>query len=180
MSLHRLLNPIRNRLRQLVSRAVIRLIDDAGEFQRAQVDAFEGETLDKVEMMGWWGLASSPPVGTEGVIVSAGGVRSHSIVISLANRQFRMKGLASGEVALHDDQGQVFHLMRDRTRIVSPFAVEISAPDVKVTAQTATIDSAHTVVTGDATVEGNCLLGSGATKFVMLADGSASTTVKAL
>lgn len=181
----RLLQPMKDKLALMVSRVVIRLVDDTGAFQRVQVDGLEGETLDKLEVITSWGFASNPPDGSEGVMVAAGGVRSHGLIISIGNREFRLKGLKKGEAALHDDQGQVVWLKRDGLVLESPFKVDVQAPEVNITANSATVDADDTTVTGnatvegDATVKGNVKLGDGASKFVMLADMTPSTKVQA-
>ncbi|WP_431477838.1 phage baseplate assembly protein domain-containing protein [Massilia eburnea] len=58
------------------------------------------------------GFTSVPKPGAEGVVVFVGGNRDHGLVIAVEDRRFRLKGLASGEVAIYDDQGQKVHLTR--------------------------------------------------------------------
>ncbi|WP_197520270.1 phage baseplate assembly protein domain-containing protein, partial [Paraburkholderia tropica] len=57
-----------------------------------------------------YGLTSNPPSGTLAVIGFKNGDRNDGIVIATSNAKFRMTGLATGEVAIHDDKGQSVYL----------------------------------------------------------------------
>lgn len=183
--INRLLEPLYRKIKLIAGRAIVNLVDDAGGLQLIQLGRLADETSDGLERFGEYGLASNPPAGAEAAVISAGGVRSHGLIIGIEHRQYRLRGLAEGEVALYDDLGQVVRLKRDGLLVESPLKIDIQAPEVTVTANVATVDANSTVVTGDATVEGdatvhgNCLLGEGATKYVMLADNTPSTTVMA-
>jgi phage baseplate assembly protein V len=135
----RALAPLTARLQMMVSRAVVRLVEDAGGLQTLQVAAVAGEVLDGVERFGEYGLASRPHPGAEALVVCVGGLRSHGIVVSVGDRRFRLKGLETGEVALHDDQGQVVKLARAGIEISTPLKVAVTAPEVTVTAETKVI-----------------------------------------
>lgn len=192
-AVQKLLEPLRRGLGLMLGRAVINLVNDAGDLQLIQVSRLADETADGLERFGEYGLTSNPPAGSEAIVASMGGVRSHGIVIAVENRQWRFKGLPAGGVAMYDDQGQVFKMTTAGTELIttlpitvhSTASVAINAPDVTVTADTATVDADTVHLTGDGqldgdcNVNGNCVLGTGATKYVMLADGTSSTTVKA-
>jgi phage baseplate assembly protein V len=191
MDLSRSLETLHRKIKLLAGRAIVNLVNDSGGLQLIQLGRYADETSDDLERFGEYGLASNPPAGAEAAVMSVGGVRSHGLIIGVEHRQFRMKGLKDGEVALYDDLGQQVYLTRDGIVIHSDLKATIEAQEVIVTANSATVDADSTTVTGDATVQGNAdvegdatvkgnvLLGEGASKFVMLADGSASTKVKA-
>jgi phage baseplate assembly protein V len=117
-----------NAMRLMVGRAVVRLVDDSARLQLLQVAALEGETRDNVERLQEYGFTSHPLAGAEACMVSVGGNRSHGLIIAVDDRRYRLTGLASGEVAIYDDQGQVVHLKRDHILVRSATRVEIEAP----------------------------------------------------
>lgn len=109
----RMLAPLSRRLRLMVGRAVVTAIADAGKVQSAQVKLLDGEVRDGVEILQQYGFTSIPHGKMEGVYFSVGGDRDHGVLICVADRQFRLKGIAPGEAALYDDLDQKVHLTRD-------------------------------------------------------------------
>lgn len=106
------LSSLARRIRLMAGRAVVSLIDDATKLQGVQVQLLEGEVRDEVERFQQYGLTSVPLAGAEGVYLSLNGSRDHGVVISVDDRRYRLAGLAGGEVAIYDDQGQKVHLKR--------------------------------------------------------------------
>ncbi len=111
--LNRLLSPLARRLRLMVGRALVSAISDGGKVQAVQVKLLDGEVRDGVEVLMQYGHASHPPGQPEGLYFAVGGDRDHGVMICLADRQFRLRNLESGESALYDDLGQVVHLTRE-------------------------------------------------------------------
>lgn len=126
--LQRFMKPIENRVRLMVGRAIVRLVDDATKAQSVQIELLEGETQDAVERYQDYGFTSVPHPGAEAVAVAVGGLRSHMIVIKVEDRRYRLTGLEQGEVALFDDLGQMVKLGRERIEIVSENEVKVIAP----------------------------------------------------
>lgn len=120
------LQPINRKLRQLASRAVIKLVNDGLKLQELQIVGLSGETLDGVERFQEYGFTSNPKAGAEAITLSVGGNRSHTVIVAVDDRRYRLKGLESGEVALYDDLGQKIVLKRDRIEVESPKVVVIS------------------------------------------------------
>jgi phage baseplate assembly protein V len=183
MSFARLLDPIKDRLRVMFSRAVILLTDDSGEFQELQISALADETLDGVESFGLYGVYSRPKVGAEAIIGCVGGVRSHAVVIATHDRRYRLTGLAEGDVALADDQGQVLQLGRNGISVVTTLPIRMQGASLAIACDT-TITGKLTVtedvaLQGALDVTGTSTLGEGATLPVKLSDDSAATKVKA-
>lgn len=116
----KLLQPIQRKLSQIVSRAVVRVINDSLKMQELQLTAMAGETIDDVERFQNYGFTSHPKAGAEAITLSVGGHRSHSVAIAVDDRRYRLKGLASGEVAIYDDLGQKIVLHRDHILVQSP------------------------------------------------------------
>lgn len=111
---NKLIQPYARRIRLSVSRGIVRLVNDALKIQEVQISLLADETRDQVERFQNYGLTSVPLSGAEGVFLSVGGSRDHGIVIAIDDRRYRLKGLAAGEVALYDDQGQAIHLKRGK------------------------------------------------------------------
>ncbi|PCJ57844.1 MAG: hypothetical protein COA65_08850 [Rhodospirillaceae bacterium] len=122
----KLIAPLRRRVQLMVSRAVIRVIDDSLKGQELQITGLAGEVLDGVEHIQTYGLTSHPHPGAEAIALAVGGSRSHAVVVAVGDRRYRLTGLAQGEVALHDDLGQKIILHRDRIELTSPKVVIVS------------------------------------------------------
>jgi len=141
-ALHHAVKDARRRAFMAVARGVLSAIDDTQQAQSLQLDLLDGETADGIERFQNYGLTSVPFPDAEAVMVSVGGLRSHGIVVAVEDRRYRLVGLAAGEVALYDDQGQVAHLTRDGILISSPLKVSIhSDAEVDVTAPKVVITS---------------------------------------
>lgn len=130
--LQRFMKPIESRVRLMVGRAIVRLVDDVTRAQSVQIELLEGEVQDAVERYQDYGFTSVPHPGAEAVAVAVGGLRSHMIVIKVEDRRYRLTGLEQGEVALFDDLGQMVKLGRERVEIVSETEVKVTAPKVIV------------------------------------------------
>ncbi len=134
--LRSLLAPLARRVRLIVSRAVVRLVDDGGKLQTVQIDMLAGETMDGIERFQEYGFSSHPHPGAEAVALAVCGQRAHTVAVSVDDRRYRLAGLAQGEVALYDDLGNVVHLSRDRILVNGASLVEVTAPAVTVNAAT--------------------------------------------
>lgn len=136
-----LIAPLQRRVQMMLARAVIAGVNDAAQAQEHQLDLLAEETHEGVEHFQGYGITSVAPAGLEAIVAFVGGLRSHGIVIGVADRKFRLKGLETGEVALYDDQGQFILLGRERITIFTDKDVriegnklEIIASEAKVTA----------------------------------------------
>lgn len=99
-------------LRNLISRAVITVVDSARKCQSVGVKMIAGDQKQYVEHLEPYGFTSAAQNGAEGVALFPAGDRSHGVVVVVADRRYRLKGLKRGEVALYDDQGQSVVLTR--------------------------------------------------------------------
>lgn len=117
-----------------VRRGVIRLVDDTGELQRVQAEIFGGDVRDRRDRPQPYGFTSSPFAGSEAVALAVGGNPNDTLIICIEDRRYRLSGLASGEVALYDDQGQTVYLTRDGVRVTSTKKVTIETKRAEITA----------------------------------------------
>ena len=100
----RLIRPIAARVKLMVGRAVLTVINDATKIQSVQIHALAGEILDNVERFQNYGFSGHPHPGAEAVLVSLGGMRQHPIVVAVDDRRYRPKGLAEGEVVIYTSE----------------------------------------------------------------------------
>lgn len=124
--------PLLSRVQMMVSRAVVRIVNDALKLQGLQVELLDSEAQEEVERFQNYGMSARPKDGAEAIILCVGGLRSHAVVIAVDDRRYRLRNLEEGEVALYDDQGRVVHLRRDGIFISAPDKVIVEAPEVTV------------------------------------------------
>lgn len=167
-ALDKLLAPIKRRIAMLISRGVVKLVNDSLKLQGVQIAAFADETLDDLERFQQYGLTSHPLPGAEAIVVSLGGTRSHSVVVAVDDRRFRLKNLAPGEVAMYSDEGDTIVLRRGRNiEVTAGTKVKVTSPIAEVIASTKVLlttpvveCSADLTVGGIATVAGQ-IVGQG-------------------
>jgi len=141
----------------MLSRAVLRAIDDAGGFQLIQVGIRQGELRDGVEHFQPYGFAFRPHAGAQAVVAYLGGCGNHPVALVVADPRHRLRDLETGEVALYTDEGDTIVLRRDRRIEVTAGAqVTVTAPTVELAATTKVlIDAPLVEVTGNLEVAGN-------------------------
>ena len=99
-------------LHNMIARAVITTVDSVKKCQSVGLKMLAGDQKQHVEHLEPYGFTSAPKDGAEGVALFPSGDRSHCVVVVVADRRYRMKGLQRGEVALYDDLGQSVVLTR--------------------------------------------------------------------
>lgn len=102
-----------SRVRGMISRAVVSLVNDSFKMQALQVTLLAGQVPDDAEHFQHYGFTSVPHAGAEGIALAIGGSTGHTVVINVDDRRYRLKALPNGEVALYDDLGHKVHLTRD-------------------------------------------------------------------
>jgi len=125
-------------------------VDDAGPVQTVQAQLSQSELRDATPRLAEYGFHSNPPPGADAVLVFMGGDRTQGVVIACGHQKYRMKGLASGEIALCDDLGQTVYLTR--SGIVVKGA---GLPMVITDAPQITLDTPLVKATGDVEIAGN-------------------------
>lgn len=101
-----------SRLLMVVGRGRVTTSDDSGNVQVLQVRLGQDEVRDGTPRLAEYGLTSVPPIGSDAIVIFIGGDRSAGVAVATGNQGARPKGLAVGEVAIHDDQGQMVHITR--------------------------------------------------------------------
>lgn len=98
---------------RLAFRGVLTLVKAAGAVQLVQADGLAGEQLQDNELFQHYGFTSNPAPGTMAIVLPIGGRTAHGIIVATEHGAYRLKNLASGEVALYSQFGQVIKLRAD-------------------------------------------------------------------
>ena len=151
----RVTDALARRVRMLVSRAVVNLVDDARKVQSMQLSVLDGEVAD-AQRFQEYGFTSVPLAGAEALVAAVSGVRSHRVVVAVEDGRYRLKSLQPGEVALYDNSGNVVHLQNGQIiAITAKTEVHVTAPTCTVTASdSVTIDTPTATFTGDVSIDG--------------------------
>lgn len=178
------------RIAGVVSRAVVKRVDDSKKRQAVQVALLAGETREALEHFQPYGFTSVPQTGAEGVALFPGGERDHGLVVAVDDRRYRLTGLQSGEVALYTDQGDKLVLKRDGTiEVTAATKVVVSAPLVEIAGNTeaamkgTTYRAAESVSNGTVATQllsaSNALVAAANAELAVLAPTSAAALVVA-
>lgn len=194
--LNKLLAPLRQRIANMVSRAVLSAVNDSKQLQLVQLDLLSDETRDDIERFQNYGFSSSPKAGAEAVVLFVGGSREHGLAVSVEDRQYRIRNLESGEVAVYDHLGSKIVLKANGNIELTPTAgVVINGTTIQVggavesaikgtsyisaesTVMTAIGAFATTVGGATGTVAAAATLNTAITAFAAAATASKSTKV---
>lgn len=132
----RMMAPLARSIGNMLARGTVVLANSASKMQTLQVRLLSGEAKESVEHFEPYGYTSRPLEGAEHVTVFFGGDRSHGVTLMVADRRYRLQGLLSGEVALHDDLGTRLVLKRGGViEIVASTKVRMVTPLLEVTGE---------------------------------------------
>jgi len=93
-----------------LAQGLVKVVNDSAGIQIMQVKFNPLQTIDNLPRCAEYGFTSNPPEDSDAVVAFAGGDRSNGVVIATGNAKYRMKQLATGEVAIHDNIGQSVYL----------------------------------------------------------------------
>lgn len=112
-ALNMALRPLRRKIRKMLSRAVIKAVDDSLKAQGLQITLYADEVREDVERFQEYGFTSVPVEGAEAICLSLGGERDHPVVVATEDRRYRPKDLSEGDVAIYElDNGVRVYLER--------------------------------------------------------------------
>lgn len=138
-TLNKLLDPLRRRVRLMISRAVLSAISDGAGIQLVQVKLLEGEVRDGVERFQNYGFTSVPLPGAEGIMACVSGNRDHGVILAMDDRRYRIKGLQAGEAAMYTHKDKELH--KHRIIFKNDGSIEVLAKNITVKAtETARIE----------------------------------------
>lgn len=127
--LNRFFKPVTARVRNMIVRGVIKLVNDELKIQKIQASLLAGELKDGLEHYQGYGITSNAPAGSEALVVFCGGDRSNGVIVAIGDRKFRLKGLKPGEVALYTDEGDYLKFARNHTIQVSTLNLSVNATE---------------------------------------------------
>jgi phage baseplate assembly protein V len=117
---------MKRRLDGMFARGTITTVHDQ-KLQHLDARLLIGETPTRLEHFQHYGYTARPLAGAEVIAGFLGGNRDHGFVLGFDDRRYRLKGLADGEVALYDDQGQTVVIGRDGIKIKTAKKVTIES-----------------------------------------------------
>jgi phage baseplate assembly protein V len=132
--LARLLAPITTRIRMMISRAVIKTIDDSTKIQTLRIKLLTDELHDGAEHYQTYGFTSYPFPGMEALVCCVEGIRANPVVVAIGDRKFRLKSLETGEVALYTDEGDTLIFKRGRKIVATTTTFEVNADSINLNA----------------------------------------------
>ncbi len=151
--------PLKRRVLLMVSRAILRRVNDNSSLQQVQISLLADELRDQVEHFQSYGFTSHPNVGAECAVVFVVGNRDHGLVLAIDDRRYRLKPLKrryrlkplkQGEVALYTDEGDKIHLQRNRTICIETQTLSIQASQ-KITLNTPVLEVTGEIQDGSQT-----------------------------
>jgi phage gp45-like len=123
---------------------MITATNDEGPIHRVQVRVNgTPEVIDNAGVMQIYGLASHAMPGTDATAMFVGGQRSNVVIVATGNQKYRMRELATGEVALYTDEGDYVKLARGKiveikcqnARIIASEKVRVESPRLECTGE---------------------------------------------
>ncbi|MDU8113514.1 phage baseplate assembly protein, partial [Pseudomonas syringae pv. actinidiae] len=83
-------------LNRMLVRGTVVLAKASSKMQALQMRLTAGEVKDDMEHFEPYGFTSNPLAGAEGIAAFIGGDRSHGLLLVVADRRYRLKGLELG------------------------------------------------------------------------------------
>ena len=138
---------LQRRLRLLVSRGVVNIVNDALKTQNLQVSLLADETADDVERFQNYGHTSVPPSGSEAIVLSVGGKRQHLVAVVVDDKTSRLGGLIAGDSAVYHLEGHhvlltengVVRIVCKRLEVVAEEEIVFDTPLTRFTGDTDTV-----------------------------------------
>lgn len=127
-------------IQNVVARAVLTAINTSKKCQSVSLTLIGGETKEALEHLEPYGFTSAAQEGAEAVVLFPSGDRSHGVVLAVADRRYRIKGLKRGEVAIYTDEGDSIVLKRGRVTEINTDQLIVNAK-TKVTFNTPLIEA---------------------------------------
>lgn len=109
-------------------RGKLTVVNSNASVQRAQVSGLAEETLQDIEQLQQFGFTSSPPAGSDVIVLPLGGNTSHGIIVATEHSSYRIKSLASGEVAVYNQSGASIILKNNKIIDIDCEILNIKAP----------------------------------------------------
>ncbi|ELL1618681.1 phage baseplate assembly protein V [Salmonella enterica] len=139
--------PFMRRVRLMLGRAVVNVVNDALKAQNVQISMLEDEEPDDVERLLNYGQISVPLPGSEAIVACIGAQRDHAVALVVEDRRYRPTGLTAGDTGVYHYEGHRMRLTKDGRLIITCKTVEIYADE------SMTVDTPKTIYTGDVEIQ---------------------------
>lgn len=113
----------------MVTRGIIRNVDDQDGFQRVQVDFHLAGLRDHLIRLQGYGMTAVPLSGAAALGI---GERESMIVSHVDDPRYRPTGLKSGEVCLYTHEGDRLHFANGRQAKLKTQRLEVEAETLKL------------------------------------------------
>lgn len=127
--IQRLFEKHARKMRNIVARGVVSMVDDGHMMQTNQIKLLDGELIDGAERVQQYGFTSHPQNEAECFVAFAGADRAHPLIFSVDDRRYRVQAMAAGEVCVYTDEGDKIHFKRDNTIEVTTRHFVVNAED---------------------------------------------------
>lgn len=107
-------------------RAVLQSINTSTPIQLVQAEALKGEQIQAAELFQHFGLTSSPPEGTQLIILPLGGQTAHSVIVGTEHGAYRIT-VQQGEVCVYNQWGAYIKLLKEQD-------IEMSCKNLRIKA----------------------------------------------
>lgn len=151
----RLTAPIMRRLRLMLGRAVVNIVNDGLKAQNLQITMMGDDVPDDVERLQNYGQISVPLAGAEAIIACIGAQSDHSIALVVEDRRYRPSGLPAGDTGIYHYEGHRLRLTKDGRAILTCKTLEIYAEEGT------TVDTPKTTFTGEVEIQKNLAVQGG-------------------
>lgn len=111
------MKPFQRRVRNMVMRAIVDMVDDSKKLQTLQASRSEDITNDDIERFQQYGFSSVPPKDSEALILLVGSNADHPVAVSVDFRDERPTELNANEVALWMKQHGIRMLLCDDGKV---------------------------------------------------------------
>lgn len=98
------------RVTNMFAHGTVTAVNDAGGVQKMQLQLGYMETRDNTPVLQHFGLASTPPIGSDAVLVFFSGDRSQGVVVGTNNQGVRPVGQGPGEATIYNAFGMTIAL----------------------------------------------------------------------
>lgn len=150
----RLIAPVMRRLRLMIGRAVVTLVNDSLKEQSLQVTSLDDGPLDDVERPLNYGQISVPLAGAEVILVSLGGDTDSAVALVVEDRRYRPTGLVAGDSGFYHYEGHRIRLTKDGRAIVTCKTLDVYADEKMAVTAPLTTFSADVEIGGNLVTKG--------------------------
>jgi phage baseplate assembly protein V len=136
------------KMRNMVQRGIVAMVDDERKMQENQVRLLDTEMIERAERVQQYGFSSHPQNESECFVIFCGADHAHPLIISVDDRRYRFKATKQGEVVIYTDEGDSILMGRDNTVTVTTKHFVVKAEeDVTIETKVYTLKAETSITT---------------------------------